>query len=70
MRETFERRDWSELWQLAHRLHGAAAVCGVPALYHALNDLQPAVTLEDEPTVSVLIDHVEKAAQRVLESSA
>jgi len=70
LHETFERRDWSELWQLAHRLHGAAAVCGVPALYHALSDLQPAVTLEDEPTVSVLLDHVEKEAKRVLESSA
>ena len=69
LRETFDRRDWSELWQLAHRLHGAAAVCGVPALYHALSDLQPAVTLEDEPTVSVLLDYVEKEAKRVLESS-
>ena len=67
LRETFASGDWSELWQLSHRLHGAAAVCGVPALYHALGDLQPAITLEDEPTVSVLLDRVAQEAQRVIE---
>jgi two-component system sensor histidine kinase BarA len=59
-------RDWSELWQLSHRLHGAAAVCGVPALYHALNDLQPAITLEDEATVSRLLERVDREAQRII----
>jgi two-component system sensor histidine kinase BarA len=59
-------RDWSELWQLSHRLHGAAAVCGVPALYHALNDLQPAITLEDEGTVSLLLERVDREAQRII----
>ena len=59
-------RDWSELWQLSHRLHGAAAVCGVPALYHALNDLQPAITLEDEATVSLLLERVDREAQRII----
>ena len=67
LRSHLAAKDWSELWQLSHRLHGAAAVCGVPALYHALGDLQPAVTLEDEPTISVLVDRVALEAQRVIE---
>ena len=66
LRTSFAARDWSELWQLSHRLHGAASVCGVPALYHALGDLQPAITLEDESTVSVLLDRVDREAQRVV----
>ena len=66
LRATLERADWSELWQLAHRLHGAAAVCGVPALYHALGELQPAISLEDEPSVSILLDRVEAEARRLV----
>ncbi len=60
-------RNWSELWQLSHRLHGAAAVCGVPALYHALGELQPAVSLEDEPAIDTLLQRVAQEAKRVLD---
>ncbi len=63
-------RDWGELWQLAHRLHGAAAVCGVPGLYHALGDLQPAVALEDDIAVRPLLDRVADEAGKVLASRA
>jgi two-component system sensor histidine kinase BarA len=65
LRRHLNEKDWAELWQLSHRLHGAAAVCGVPAFYHALGDLQPAISLEDEPTVSVLLERVEHEAQRI-----
>ena len=67
LRESLRRRDWSELWQLSHRLHGAAAVCGVPALSHALGDLQPAIALEDESSVILLLDLVSEEAQRITE---
>ena len=67
LRDTLHEADWSELWQLAHRLHGAAAVCGVPALYHALGELQPAISLEDEPSVSVLLDRVENEVRRLMD---
>ena len=60
-------RDWPELWQLAHRLHGAAAVCGVPALYRTLADLQPAISLEDEAAVKVLLERIEYEAGRIAE---
>jgi two-component system sensor histidine kinase BarA len=68
LQQLVAERDWSELWQLAHRLHGAAAVCGVPGLYHALGDLQPAVALEDEIAVRPLLDRVVDAAGKVLAS--
>jgi len=67
LRDNLRRRNWSELWQLSHRLHGAAAVCGVPALCHALGDLQPAIALEDEPSVKVLLDEVAEQAKQVTE---
>jgi two-component system sensor histidine kinase BarA len=65
MQASLQRRDWSELWQMSHRLHGAAAVCGVPALYHALEDLQPAVALEDESAVELLLEQLTVQAQRL-----
>ena len=66
LRQKLDEQDWTELWQLAHRLHGAAAVCGVPALYHALGDLHRAISLEDEPTAGILMDRVESTTERVL----
>ena len=63
MQASLRLREWSELWQTSHRLHGAAAVCGVPALYHALEELQPAVALEDESAVAILLEQVTLQAQ-------
>ena len=65
MQAGLQLRDWAELWQVSHRLHGAASVCGVPALYHALEELQPAVALEDESAVAVLLEQVAMQAQRL-----
>ncbi|MCP5299593.1 MAG: response regulator [Chromatiaceae bacterium] len=65
LKRTLQDRDWGELWQLAHRLHGAAAVCGVPALYHALADLQPAISLEDEVAASMLLERVDRESRRI-----
>ena len=67
LRRHLEDNDWAELWQLSHRLHGAAAVCGVPALHHSLGDLQPAISLEDQATVAMLLERVEEEAQRIID---
>ncbi len=67
LRHNLTENNWSELWQLSHRLHGASAVCGVPALYHALGELQPAITLEDDSAVSMLLERVIHEAQRIIE---
>jgi len=69
LRSILQQRDWAELWQVAHRLHGGAAVCGVPALYHALGELLPAISLEDEPTAHMLLDRVAHEVRRVIEFS-
>jgi two-component system sensor histidine kinase BarA len=69
MREVLSRNDWSEMWHLAHRLHGAAAVCGVPALYRALGELQPAIALEDDAVIALLLDRVDDEAARVIRLS-
>ncbi len=58
LRDCFAERNWSELWQLSHRLHGASAVCGVPSLNHVLGELQRAAWLEDEAAVGALIKQV------------
>jgi two-component system sensor histidine kinase BarA len=70
MRASYERQDWSGLWQLSHRLHGAAAVCGVPALHHALGELQTAVALEDDAAIGVLLDSTLAEADRLLSLDA
>ncbi len=67
LRRHLDDNDWAELWQLSHRLHGAAAVCGVPAFHHALGDLQPAISLEDQTTVAMLLERVEQEAQRIID---
>jgi two-component system sensor histidine kinase BarA len=66
MQDCFDAGDWQELWQLSHRLHGAAAVCGVPALYHALADIQPAISLQDEGSIGQLLRRVKDEADRLL----
>ncbi len=32
--------NWDELWNIAHRMHGSTAVCGVPALNQAVEKLE------------------------------
>jgi two-component system sensor histidine kinase BarA len=66
MRASYDRNDWQELWQQAHRLHGAAAVCGVPALYHALAELQPSVSLEDTASIEAHLRRVADEVSRLL----
>jgi two-component system sensor histidine kinase BarA len=66
LQTSFATRNWSEMWQLSHRLHGAAAVCGVPALHYALGELQPAVALEDEVAVSLLLAQTVAEIDRIL----
>lgn len=65
MREMFDSRDWLELWQISHRLHGAASVCGVPALHQVLGDLQPAISMEDGTNTGLLLDQLDVEAGRL-----
>jgi two-component system sensor histidine kinase BarA len=70
MRRLLAAEDWAELWQVSHRLHGAATVCGVPALCQALAELQPAVALEDDGATQPLLEQVGIEVTRVMSSQA
>jgi two-component system sensor histidine kinase BarA len=59
-------RDWAALWQHTHRLHGAAAVCGVPALHRALSELQRAVKNEQLAAIDEGLAILQREAERLL----
>lgn len=65
MRSSIERRDWVELRQQCHRLRGAAAVCGVPALTAALEALRPAAALGDHAAIVARVEALEIECRRV-----
>ncbi|WP_428623953.1 ATP-binding protein [Sedimenticola sp.] len=62
-------RDWHALGEVAHRLHGACAVCGVPALKAAVSDLEQAAIQEDIDSIPCLIQQVNAQAKLLCESS-
>jgi two-component system sensor histidine kinase BarA len=70
IRDSHQRQDWSGLWQHTHRLHGAAAVCGVPALHFALNVLQQAVKAEQPLAIEDALVDVQHETDRLLEAAA
>jgi len=53
----YKEKDWPQLWQILHKLHGATAVCGVPALNNVVINLQKHITNADYLLIS---DEVEK----------
>jgi two-component system sensor histidine kinase BarA len=63
--ESHRERDWAALWQHAHRLHGAAAVCGVPALHRALSQLQQAVRDEQPRAIDEGMAKLRSEASRL-----
>ena len=67
MGQSHQTRNWEELWQQAHRLVGAARVCGTPALHRSLERLQPVVSLGDEAAIGPALERVRAEATRVLD---
>ncbi len=63
--EKFHQQDWNEMWQLVHRLHGAAAVCGVPALHQALDHLQQAIKSGQQDEIARHLSQVQIEADRL-----
>jgi len=66
IRDTFDKKNWELLVQLAHSLKGSAGSIGADELYKAAQELETAGR-EGAPT-SALIDRVETALNQVLES--
>lgn len=60
-------QDSAELWQLAHRLNGASAVCGAPALQAALRVLEKVTEARDShEAIGAALDHVADEIQHLL----
>jgi two-component system sensor histidine kinase BarA len=66
IQESYAKKDWTGLWQHTHRLHGAAAVCGVPALHFAINQLQLAVKAEQLLAIEEALELLKKETENLL----
>ncbi len=66
LQDAYAEQQWHELWQLAHRLHGSAAVCGVPALHAAVGDLQAVVRTAEVTKIAQALANVQQQAGRLV----
>lgn len=57
--------DWGDLAQTAHRLRGATAYCGVPALDTALRELEGATKSGNAERIGAGVRQVEQQAERL-----
>ena len=66
----YKDKDWPQLWQVLHKLHGATAVCGVPELNHVVINLQKHITNADYLLISDEIDKLRIAAGKLIDYAA
>jgi len=66
IQKMFIKKDLLEMWQLVHRLHGASAVCGVPAFHNVLGQLQGAIKLEDNDRITRLHFAMQDEANKLI----
>jgi two-component system sensor histidine kinase BarA len=68
----YQSQDWKVLYEVTHRLHGASAVCGVPAINRNLADLEQALIDKRLETVPELMRGISVDAENLyaLESVA
>ena len=69
MGDLLRQENWEELWQAAHRLKGAAAVCGVPAFTAALSAFQEQVQAENPEAAVTALSLLQREWER-LEAAA
>lgn len=62
----YKEKDWSQLWQILHKLHGATAVCGVPALNNVVINLQKHITNADYLLISDEVDKLRIATDNLI----
>jgi two-component system sensor histidine kinase BarA len=66
LRRCFGANDWSLLAEAAHRMRGATAYCGVPALDEHLRELERATKAGGVPEhIGLKLEQVEREAQRL-----
>jgi two-component system sensor histidine kinase BarA len=65
LRGLFDARDWARIDDVAHRMRGATAYCGAPALDTALEGLKNAARCSDERQIEGCLRQVELEAERL-----
>jgi two-component system sensor histidine kinase BarA len=68
LRSLLAESDWPGIDELAHRLRGASAYCGVPALDAALAELSMAAKTGVAARTSIAADRVLTEVQRLMEN--
>lgn len=63
----YKDKDWSQLWQVLHKLHGATSVCGVPELNQVVINLQKHITNADYLLISDELDKLRIAAEKLID---
>ena len=66
MQQQAVENDWEGLWNTAHRMHGAAAVCGVPALGHAVALLESKAKTGQPEEIQVYLAQAGAEIERLL----
>lgn len=56
--QALQKKDWSTLALVAHKLHGGTAYCGTPCLKNAVHDLEQALKLGTVDGIDALYQRV------------
>ena len=59
------QEDWIRLREVAHRIKGATAVCAVPALHHAVCELQRVAREADASRARPWLDRIDGERRRL-----
>jgi len=70
IRRLEEQREWIALSKAVHQLHGATAICGVPAMNHLVEALEEAAHYQRENEINRLLPELESEAKALLAESA
>jgi HPt (histidine-containing phosphotransfer) domain-containing protein len=62
----FGNADWDHMWQSTHRLHGASASCGVPALRNAVAELEQAIASREPERIASRLGDLQREADRLV----
>jgi len=65
LRSAYSTCEWQKLWNVAHRLHGASAVCALPALHAALDSLQQSARHQNHVKATAALAEVQHQATRL-----
>ncbi|HSW70240.1 MAG TPA: response regulator [Gammaproteobacteria bacterium] len=67
IRDAYEEKNYDELHQQLHRLHGAVCYCGTPQLKKIISSLEDMLKKSQTDALSGLLEELEKESQFLLE---